>query len=48
MEEVNWKDQFSRIERDIAWDEYIESCMSSGVPVIPFEVWNQNYYINHC
>lgn len=48
MEEVNWKDQFSRIERDIAWDEYVESCTSSGVPVIPFEVWNQNYYINHC
>lgn len=48
MEEVNWKDQFSSIERDIAWDEYVESCMTSGVPVIPFEEWNRNYYITYC
>lgn len=40
---VNFDVQFARMEMDMAWDEYLDDCWSTGVPTMSFAEWKKTY-----
>ena len=40
---VNFEEQFARMEMDIAWDNYLDDCHVMGITPCPFELWKETY-----
>ena len=38
---VNFDEQFARMEMDMAWDEYLYGCLSTGIPTMSFAEWKK-------
>ena len=38
---INWDEQYARLEMDEAWDEYLTSCLTLGMSAMSFSEWKK-------
>lgn len=41
--DINFDEQFARMEMDMAWDKYLDNCQLANVPPMSFAQWKRDY-----
>lgn len=40
---VGLNEQYAQLEMDESWDEYLTSCLTLGIPTLPYSEWKKYY-----